>query len=892
MESNQSIVSTNIVFVKLFYKTLLTLLVVIYSQAAFAMHVKGGYIQYTYNGAGSTSGTSNYTITVTVFFSCTAQGPRTSVYLGIFNASTNATVAAKSISTTTSNTITKTTYSPCMSDPPTICYEIYTYVYNVDLPDITAGYVLTVQDAYRTSGIINISNSSSDGITITASIPGTIGGTDYHKNNSPDFLFKDTAIICYNGSFSYPFSATDADGDSLSYSFGDGLNVSNASQNTSSAAPSSPPYTSLTYLTGYSGTSPLGSGVTINPVTGLISGTAPATTGEYVVAVYVKEWRNGVLINTTKKELQVYVYSCSLSAATLNTSYINCDNYTFTFQNEATSSNITSYYWDFGVSGSTTDISTQATPTYTYADTGTYTLKLKVSNATGCTDSTTSPVKVYPGFTPAFTVAGSCYQSPFQFTDATYAKYGTVDNWSWNFGESSSASNTAAVQNPTHLYAAANTYTVTLNVGTSKGCSGSVAKTVTASDKPLITLPFTDTLICSIDSLPLIAEAGSGASFNWSPAYNIINAGSANPIVYPKDTTVYTVTVTQNGCVATGSITVNVLDFITVSLPADTTICLSDSFQLRPVSYALKYAWTPGTALSDSTIKYPNAAPSGDITYLVTANLGKCQDKASINVKVYPYPQAYAGADTTICWGTTARLNGTMVADQFTWSPDSSLLNSGTLRPVADPLITTSYILTVQNAQGCLKPVQDTVMVNVIPKVVVFAGNDTSVVVGEPLQLYAVSTDSALVSYTWTPGDWLNNAVVYDPVATIESGAVDSITYLATATTVEGCTGSDALTVKVYKTGPDIFMANAFTPDGDGHNDVFRPILVGISKLIFFRIYSRWGQLVFSTTEPEKGWDGFIKGKRQESGAYVYMVQGVDYLGKSHFKKGTFLLIR
>src|SRR5579859_2003141 len=137
-----------------------------FSRQAFASHVKGGYIQYKYNGAGSSSGTSNYTITVTVFFSCTVQGPRASVYLGVFNASTDALVASKSISTTTSTTVTKQYFSPCMSDPPSICYEIYTYVYSLDLPDISAGYILAVQDAYRTASIVNISNSSSDGITI------------------------------------------------------------------------------------------------------------------------------------------------------------------------------------------------------------------------------------------------------------------------------------------------------------------------------------------------------------------------------------------------------------------------------------------------------------------------------------------------------------------------------------------------------------------------------------------------------------------------------------------------------------------------------------------------------------------------------------------------------
>jgi len=181
--------------------------------------------------------------------------------------------------------------------------------------------------------------------------------------------------------------------------------------------------------------------------------------------------------------------------------------------------------------------------------------------------------------------------------------------------------------------------------------------------------------------------------------------------------------------------------------------------------------------------------------------------------------------------------------------------------------------------------------VAVIPQVVVFAGNDTSVVVGEPLQLNAVSTDSALVTYAWTPDTWLNNAAIYDPVATITS-AIDSITYTATATTSQGCYGTGKLTVTVYSTLPDIFMPNAFTPNGDGRNDIFRPILVGISSLDFFRIFNRWGQLVYATTRNGDGWDGTLGGRPQETGTFVYMVQGKDYTGKIHFKKGTFILIR
>ena len=874
-------------------KWLLLLVIFVLPDRAFAMHVKGGFIQYTYNGAGTTSGTSSYTITVTVFYSCTTNGPKDNVYLGIFNASTDATVLTEQINTTTSTTLSKTTYNPCMSDPPSICYEVYTYVYTVDLPDIAAGYILTVQAALRTDGIINISNSGSDGITMNATIPGTINGVDYHKNSSPNFVFKDTAIICYNGTFTYPFSATDADGDSLSYSFGNGLNVSNASQNTSGSAPASPPYPALTYVTGYSGTSPLGSGVTIDPVTGTISGTAPATTGEYVVAVYVKEWRKGVLMDSVKKELQIYVYNCSLTAASLNTSYTDCSNYTVSFENESTASSITSYYWNFGVTGSTTDTSTEATPTYTYPDTGAYTLKLRVANASGCTDSTSSIVRIYPGFTPAFTATGNCYAAPFLFKDSTYAKYGTVDSWTWNFGETSSASNTSALQDPSHQYAAPATYTVTLNVGTSEGCTGTATETVTADGTPDFTLPFTDTLICSIDSLQLIANSNSsGITYSWSPAYNIINANTDTPTVFPKDTTVYTVKATQNGCVATDSVTVNVLNYITVQLTPDTVICRTDSFRLNPISYALRYVWSPGATLSDSTIKYPEATPTGDITYTVLANLGKCQASAAIYVKTVPYPLAYAGADTTICYGTTALLQGTMTGAYFVWAPDSTLLNAATLTPTADPLSTTAYSLTVTDTLGCPKPASDTVIVTVIPQVVVSAGDDTAVVVGEPLSLHATSTDSALVNYTWTPATWLNDALVYDPVATIESGTPDTIRYTATATTTQGCTGSDALTVTIYATLPNIWVPGAFTPNGDGKNDVFKPILVGIASLDFFRIYNRWGQLVYATSQTETGWDGTLGGRLQEPGAFVYVVQGKDYTGKIHFKKGAFVLIR
>lgn len=866
-------------------------MLICFYTCSFARHLKGGFIQYEYVSSSGT--TSTYKVTVYLFVSCTTQGPTGQVILGVFDAVSHASVLTQTIPTTSLQNITKGTFDACLSDPPSICYNIYTYVTTITLSNNANGYVLSTQDALRVDGIINISNSASDGITTTATIPGTINGVDYHKNNSPYFIFKDTAVICYNAPFTYQFNASDADGDSLSYLFDNGLNVTGAGQSTNNNPPAAPPYPALTYTTGYSGSSPLGSGVTINPVTGIISGTAPATTGPYVVAVYVQEWRKGVLINTTKKELQINVANCSLTGAQLNPVYINCDSYTFTFQNESSASNVTSYVWNFGVPNTTTDTSTQATPVYTYADTGTYTIKLKVSNKGGCSDSATSQVKVYPGFTPGFTVDGSCYQSIFKFTDASYVKYGSISSWGWNFGDNSTTADTSSLQNPTWQYASPGNTTVTLAITSTKGCSSSVSKTVVVNDKPTIYLPFTDTLICSNDTLPLKVTS-SGNVFSWGPAYNIINSNTANPKVYPYDTTTYTVTVQDKGCIDSATVTVNVLPYITVSLSPDTAICKTDSITLSPVSYALSYLWTESgenNTLSSNNIKYPKAAPQVTTTYYVKANLGHCQDSAHTTIYVSPYPTAAISADTGICYGKTVRLHASTTAAYYAWSPRAGLNPADTLSPLAGPQQTTTYFFTIRDTFYCPKPVTDSVLVTVVPPVTVNAGNDTFIVINQPVQLNATSNNTS-VNWLWSPGSYLSETDIYNPVATITSTTIDSITYLVTATTPQGCAGSDYITVKIFKTAPDIFIPTAFTPNGDGRNDILVPVTAGIASFDYFRVYNRWGQVVFATTQQGSGWDGSINGQLQPAGTYVFMAQGIDYLGNAIFRKGTVVLIR
>ena len=117
------------------------------------------------------------------------------------------------------------------------------------------------------------------------------------------------------------------------------------------------------------------------------------------------------------------------------------------------------------------------------------------------------------------------------------------------------------------------------------------------------------------------------------------------------------------------------------------------------------------------------------------------------------------------------------------------------------------------------------------------------------------------------------------------------MTYLVNASTMNGCKGTDDIKIKVYK-GPEIYVPGAFTPNGDGFNDMIKAIPIGMNEFKFFNIYNRYGQLIFSSSKANLGWDGTIKGARQNTGTFSWFAAALDYNGKIFNRKGTFVLIR
>jgi gliding motility-associated-like protein len=894
-------------------KRILFLFLFIFPAAySFAGHIAGGEMYYRYLGPGAIGGSSKYRITLRFFRECNppvppgGQTPATlpsSAIIAIYNNTSPSSLYGQTINVPIDGafeTLKLITKNPCITGAVDICYQVATYSTIVDLPNTSDGYVAMYQTCCRTNGLENVqllpmqNGMINEGATYSCEIPGT-KTLNTADNSSAVFSLKDTTLICKRTAFKLDFSATDPDAsDSLSYAFCAAYDRGITTDASATTNYSSPPFKEITYVSGFSGAQPLGPGVVINPVTGIISGVAPDP-GYYTVNVCITEWRNGSVISIHRKDFTLRITDCTLTGAELKPTYITCTGTSISFQNESTNSNVTSYLWDFGVVGISTDTSTKPTPTYDYLqsgkDSGTYTIKLKVGTAGGCNDSTTAQVKVYPGFKTGFTTTGSCVLNNYLFSDTSTIKYGTVTSRLWNFGDPSTLADSSHAKDTAWKYAASGNVQLQLIVGNSIGCIDTITKPFVVTDRPSLSLPFKDTLICSIDTLMLRSNITSGTVL-WTPAgvgpnsSRIMNRNTATPLVYPTDTTKYYVTVNDNGCSNTDSVTVNVLQFISVKAGLDTGVCLTDTFRLRPVSHALQYLWTSSTGESVDDVKYPLVQPMANTRYYVIANLGKCQASDSVFVTVSPYPIAAAGNDVTICYGTRVQLNGTTNGTSYLWSPAASLINPNTLNPIAGPTKTTMYIFSATNTVGCLKAKTDTVIVTVTPTILANAGRDTAVVAGQPLQLEATGG----TSYVWSPATGLNNTLISNPISTLDT-KFDSIIYTVRVS-IGSCYADDQVKVRIYKSAPDILVPTGFTPNGDGKNDVSRPALLGITRLNYFSIYNRWGQLLFTTSEENKGWDGNFGGLPQPSGAYVYQASGVDFLGNVIFRKGTVVLIR
>jgi gliding motility-associated-like protein len=472
-----------------------------------------------------------------------------------------------------------------------------------------------------------------------------------------------------------------------------------------------------------------------------------------------------------------------------------------------------------------------------------YYVRTSFNSKPGCSSIDSVILKVYPNPQVHFITPEICLTDAIgQFYDSSF----TNDNstlpfsYEWNFGDPNATAanpNNSALQNPTHHYSAAMNYQVGLTVTSSMGCIDSAYKVFTVNG-----------------AVP-------------KAAFTVLNPSglcSNQPVQIANSSSV---------------------DFGSI------------------VRVEIFWGDSAGVSYTDSTPapgkhylhNYPNPVSTSPVTYtirMLSSSGITCENELDQQVTIQPSPHLQFSPLPTVCAydppfkiTQTAELTGLPgtisffgqgVSTEGIFSPQQS-------RPGTDTLLS-----TYTSSDGCTDSAYQTIFVQAPPTVRV--GDDTAIVINEPLQLQASSSDQTGDSFSWTPITGLSDPAIADPVA-ILSINIDSIRYFVKAFDSAGCFGEASIEVKLFNTPPDIFVPNAFTP-GKSINNVFRPIPVGITALQYFRIYNRWGQLVFSTSRMGDGWDGTLGGKLQEMDSYVWMVQGTTYTGHTIFKKGTMTLIR
>ncbi len=690
--------------------------------------------------------------------------------------------------------------NPCLDlSNINVCTELAVYTATVILPPVQGGYDVWYQRCCRSSSIVNIAQFQ--GATYVTHVAGTeVGGV----NNSPYFNNAPPVFICVNAPLVFNNSATDPDGDKLVYSLvapfsGSSSDCPNPIPGASQApgpgapCPESPTaYGSIVYNPPFSANNPMNdpvnSGVMkIDSLTGVLS-VKPNAVGSFAVGVQVQEYRNGVLIGTVTRDFQFNVVNCNIPIAEIpaldidpNTLvgyyYINCRDSTITFNpdvidNDPGSAPLT-YHWDFGIPSRTDDTSNLRAPSYTFKDTGVYTITLIVSkeiDGVGCYDTAQAKVKVNPPFYPEFEIVigggGQCLDSAIVFSDSTSTIAGVVNGWNWDFGDGTFSSQ----RNPVKQYQTPGTFKVKLTATNSLGCRDTATARVVIH--PLPVMDFTTSPVCisqptAFTNTSTIAS-GSINSYNW----NFDGAGvglQRNETFVFNSSGTKTITlsgISDFGCKDTLSKTVSVNPIPVVDItPSSAAICSFDSLPLSATG-ANSYLWFPGNNLNDPTSANPTVyADTVSLKYVVEGtDLNGCKNRDSISIVVIRLPPVDAGVDTSVCLSPGSFRDFVMLQASggvtYSWTPATALDNTTISNPTSTPDTNITYYVTVVDSNGCRNT--DSVRVVVLdPSLDLIAEDDLPICEGQLARPTVL--DQGASSYIWTPATYVSNPFMRNP---------------------------------------------------------------------------------------------------------------------------------
>ena len=855
-----------------------------------ASHIVGGDIYYDYLG------NNTYRFYISVYRDCNSTGAAfdSPLKLGVFT-SNGSLFQEIDVPFPGSTNVPVVFNNPCVTPPTNICTENAIYETLIVLPPSAGGYTVTYQRCCRGPNISNINNPDDTGFTLTCKVPGS--GNNFHINSSPRFTNYPPLLLCNNEDLIFDHSATDPDGDQLVYSLV--TPHSGASSFNPAPNPPPPPYGNVSWSAGHSATNPLGPGATINidPNTGLLTA-SPNLLGLYVVGIRVSEYRNGTLINSTTRDFLFRVFNCNLQLESilpdqdqLSTFNGYCDGLTIQFENNSYGG--TNYYWDFGVPGITTDVSTAFEPTYTYPAPGYYQAMLVVNPGWPCTDTAYMDIHVNNEMTLSYTSQDSLcvFGNNFDFTAICDGPPGTL--FEWEFGpNASSPTGTGEIVNNISFNT---TGSIDITVNASYNlCEATYTAPIFIYPEPVAEIVVPDQVECNGLTVDFDGVVQNANLFHWDFGISGTLADTSNledPTFTFPGAGSYDITFiagSSANCSDTAELTIDLNEALLVAFTSEDSLCITDNvFNFDgtvsgPPNSVFVWDFGPYASISSSTdIDVPNVTFSqpGVIPITLTGSFDNCVESVTHEIYIFQEPTIDFGILPGL---QCAPFNAQFIDSSFAETPIyySWDFGDGNTSNLQNPqhLFTDvgNYIVTleIRTDAGCIDTLTLTKddLVNVRPKPVAgfVVDPDYTDICHSSIQFTDLSEGANRWFY------WFDDTTFFSESQNPSHLYISDGTHYPyqIVTNEFGCkdTASSQLFIEPFT----IYAPNAFTPDGDEFNNTFQPEVYLNVESWHMQIFNRWGQIIWESYDKEVGWDGTFNGKLVETGLYNWKLTYVS----------------
>ncbi len=533
---------------------------------------------------------------------------------------------------------------------------------------------------------------------------------------------------------------------------------------------------------------------------------------------------------------------------------------------------------------------------HTYTNAGVYFPTVRLKNNLGCTVflngiDTIRVERINPGFTSV--QQKSCGSTTVNFSDTSFLFFGK-NLVRWNFADGTTGTGGTI----SHSYNTGGVYPIQMIVTGNSGCSDTVLKqlTVTVSSLPTASIlgnttscvGYKETFTANVQSSDAVTV------FQWTLSNGA--AGTANPFNYTfsqaGNYTLQLVVGTVNGCYDTVLHTIRINPSPVINASPDITLCRGSSAPLLVTGTGTQFNWLPLQGLSCYNCTNPIASPIATTPYLAqTTNSFGCVATDTVVVTIIQPLKLNVSPTDSICIGTATTLLASG-ATQYTWSPATALSSTSVSNPTASPSVTTRYRVVGYDGFNCFT---DTgyVLVAVGQYPIVNLGPDVTLAAGTQHPFGSSIQNGPVSRWLWAPANDLSCSTCPLPILNVKKDA----SYTVTVFNSYGCADTDSINVKVFCESSQVFIPNAFTPDGDGINDVLMVRGKGIVMVKTFRIFNRWGEVVFEkanfpANNVTHGWNGLIKGVAGGPDVFVYTAEVLCENGAAFTYKGNVSIIK